>query len=58
MKTANHAAIRGAWPEVATLVTGNASENRWMLAINRRLGYRPIAASGWFERRAGGDGAQ
>ena len=58
MKTANHAAIRGAWPEVATLVTGNASENRWMLAINRRLGYRPFAASGWFERRAGGDGAQ
>ena len=58
MKTANHAAIRAAWPEVTTLVTGNASENRWMLAINRRLGYRPIAASGWFERRAGDDGAQ
>lgn len=51
VKAVNHAAIRGHWPEVRTLVTGNASENRWMLEINRRFGYRPIAASAWYELR-------
>jgi len=50
-KTANHAAVPEAWPDVRRLITGNASENRWMLAINRRLGYRPVAACGWFEHR-------
>ncbi|WP_269451920.1 hypothetical protein [Tessaracoccus coleopterorum] len=40
------------------LVTGNASENVWMLAINRRLGYRPIAASGWYTRREPDLGAE
>lgn len=54
IKTANHAAVRAAWPGVRRLITGNASENRWMLAINRELGYRPIAASGWFELREAG----
>lgn len=51
VKTHNHAALRGRWPEVRRLITGNASENQWMLAINRRLGYEPFAASGWFQRK-------
>lgn len=50
-KTHNHAVVRSAWPDLRRLITGNASENQYMLAINRRLGYRPIAASGWFELR-------
>lgn len=50
MKTASHAALRGHWPATARIITGNASENQWMLAINRRLGFRPIAAAGLFQR--------
>lgn len=53
-KTHSHAAVRAHWPEARRLITGNASENRFMLAINRRLGYRPVAASGWFELRGQG----
>ena len=54
MKTASHAALRRHWPATARVITGNASENQWMLAINRRLGFRPIAASGLFQRVDGG----
>ncbi|SHJ56222.1 Acetyltransferase (GNAT) family protein [Tessaracoccus bendigoensis DSM 12906] len=57
MKTASHAAMRATWPGVSAVVTGNASENSWMLDINRRLGFVPIAASGCFERREAGSGA-
>lgn len=53
-KTHSHASVRGLWPLAERLVTGNASENSHILAINRRLGYRPIAASGWFELRKRG----
>lgn len=52
MKTANHVAARSRWPRLRRLTTGNASENEHMLRINRRLGYRPIAASGWFEKKS------
>lgn len=48
-KTHSHARVRSVWPEAHRLITGNASENSYMLDINRRLGYAPIAASGWFE---------
>nr|WP_255622269.1 GNAT family N-acetyltransferase [Tessaracoccus sp. OS52] len=40
-KATNHAAIPGQWPGVRQLSTGNASENRHMLAINAALGYEP-----------------
>lgn len=53
-KTHSHASVRAQWPLAERLITGNASENDYMLAINRRLGYRPIAASGWFELRKRG----
>lgn len=51
MKTHSHAALGRRWPAVTRIVTGNASENAHMLAINHRLGFEPIAASGWFERK-------
>lgn len=54
MKTASHAALRRRWPALSRIFTGNASENSWMLDINRRLGFAPVAASGWYERREGG----
>lgn len=50
MKSHNHARLREHWPHVQRLITGNAEENSWMLAINRALGYRPYAASGWWLR--------
>lgn len=57
MKSASHATLRDTWPSTVRVVTGNASENAWMLDINRRLGFAPVAASGWFERREGLHGA-
>lgn len=56
MKVVNHAAAAAAWPQVARLITGNASENSPMLAINVALGYAPYAASGFWELRHGADG--
>lgn len=50
MKSHNHARIRGHWPRVERLVTGNAEENQWMLAINHALGYRDYAAAAWWLR--------
>ena len=32
--------LRAERPEVAEVLTGNASSNRHMLAVNERLGYR------------------
>lgn len=51
LKTANHVAAARRWPTLRRLVTGNASENQHMLRINRELGYLPVAASGWFEKK-------
>ncbi len=53
MKVVNHAAVSEFWPEVARLITGNASENVHMLAINTALGYEPYAATGFWELRHG-----
>ena len=53
MKVVNHAAAAAVWPEVSRLITGNASENSHMLSINTALGYRPYAASGFWELRRG-----
>lgn len=58
IKTASHATLRATWPRIRRLITGNASENSWMLAINRRLGYLPVAASGWFTRKDPGHGTE
>ncbi len=57
MKVVNLAAAVEFWPEVRRLITGNASENRHMLAINDALGFEPYAASGFWELRLrGSDG--
>ena len=42
IKVANHRQLREAWPEVQTLVTGNADVNAPMNAVNEALGYREI----------------
>ena len=51
MKMVNHAAVPDIWPDTRRLITGNASENAWMLAINTALGYKPYARSGFWELR-------
>ncbi len=56
MKVVNHAAMAEVWPESTRLLTGNASENSHMLAINEALGYVPYAANGFWELRRGVDG--
>ncbi len=56
MKVVNHAAAAEFWPESTRLITGNASENSHMLAINVALGYKPYAANGFWELRRGPDG--
>jgi len=58
MKCRNLIELGDARPAARRVVTGNASENAHMLAINTRLGFVPVATSGWFERRESTDGAQ
>ncbi|MGV8846938.1 GNAT family N-acetyltransferase [Tessaracoccus sp.] len=57
MKVVNHAAVGEFWPDTLRLITGNASENAHMLAINTALGYQPYAASGFWELRHRGPDA-
>lgn len=47
-KVTNHAAVAEHWPTVTSLITGNASENRYMLDINIGLGYEPYARVGFW----------
>ncbi len=54
MKVVNLAAAVEFWPEVRRLITGNATENSHMLAINNALGFEPYAASGFWELRLHG----
>ena len=57
MKVVNHAAVGEFWPDTRRLITGNASENDHMLAINLALGYQPYAVSGFWELRHRGSDA-
>jgi GNAT superfamily N-acetyltransferase len=50
VKCANLAALRAERPSVRRISTWNAQENRWMLAINVTLGFRPAGGSGEFQR--------
>ena len=52
VKAVNHAAMASHWPATTALITGNAAENRYMLAINEALGYRPYAAASYWRRMA------
>ena len=42
IKLANHRQVREAWPELRTLLTGNADVNAPMNAVNDALGYREV----------------
>ncbi|MBD7919803.1 GNAT family N-acetyltransferase [Cellulomonas sp. Sa3CUA2] len=42
--------LAAAYPTVRRISTGNAEENRWMLAINVALGFRPAGGSGVWQR--------
>ncbi|MGZ4469765.1 MAG: GNAT family N-acetyltransferase, partial [Nocardioidaceae bacterium] len=43
VKVANLRALAERQPEVPQVVTTNAETNAWMVAINDRLGFRPVA---------------
>ena len=46
LKILNLRQLQDARPQVHRVHTWNAGENEWMLAINRRLGFRPTSALG------------
>lgn len=50
VKAANLIAVHQAVPEAPSIITYNATENQAMLAINRRLGFRPIGMVASFQR--------
>ncbi|MFV0427911.1 MAG: GNAT family N-acetyltransferase [Arachnia sp.] len=54
LKAHNHQLLAETFPEVQRLITGNATQNRWMLAINDHLGYRPYSLEGLYERQTTG----
>ncbi len=51
VKVANLRALAEHQPEVPRVVTTNAETNAWMVAINDRLGFRPVAVVPTFKRR-------
>lgn len=50
VKAANLRSLGAAQPEVARVVTTNAETNEWMVAINDRLGFEPVAVQPVFKR--------
>lgn len=51
VKVANLRALQADHPDRIRVVTGNADDNVWMLAINERLGFRMLEASLTYQRR-------
>lgn len=51
LKAANVLQLRRAVPDATAVITFNAEENRYMLAVNEALGFEAIGAEGAFERR-------
>jgi GNAT superfamily N-acetyltransferase len=51
VKVANLREIRRARPDARSVTTFNAESNAHMVAINERLGFRPVARLGEFQRR-------
>ena len=45
MKVLLHQQAARALPRAELIVTGNATINRWMNAVNDELGYRPVDRS-------------
>jgi GNAT superfamily N-acetyltransferase len=50
LKVANLKALMERQPDVARVITTNAETNAWMVAINDRLGFRPVAMVPSFRR--------
>ncbi|MBP2435838.1 GNAT family N-acetyltransferase [Microbacterium amylolyticum] len=42
---------RSAMPQCPSIITWNAEENRFMLDVNERVGFRPVACSGAWEKK-------
>ena len=51
LKVANIEQLARFSPESPMIITGNAEENRYMLATNEAVGFRAIVASGAWERK-------
>jgi GNAT superfamily N-acetyltransferase len=51
VKVANLRALQAGHPDVPRVVTTNAETNAWMVAINDRLGFRPVAVVPTLKRR-------
>ncbi|MGJ6980181.1 GNAT family N-acetyltransferase [Aestuariimicrobium soli] len=51
MKAANLDYLRREWPTTERVHTWNAGENRWMLAINDRLGYKVATVGGAWQKK-------
>lgn len=52
-KAANLLWLQTERPEVTSVITWNAEVNRHMVAINERLGFRPVARAAEFQRVLG-----
>ena len=51
LKVANLRNLQDAQPGIRRVVTTNAETNAWMVAINDRLGFVPVAVAPTFKRR-------
>lgn len=51
VKAANLIQVRDGDPAARSIVTWNAEENRYMLAVNEALGFRPILIEGAMQKR-------
>lgn len=51
VKLANLAALRRERPGAQRIHTWNAGENRWMLAINEAMGFRPASTEGAWQKK-------
>jgi hypothetical protein len=51
VKVANLEALQRDRPDVTTVETQNAEQNPWMVSINERLGFEPVAVCPELVRR-------
>ena len=51
VKVANVRAVQAGHPQVRRISTTNAETNAWMVAVNDRIGFRPVAVAPTFRRK-------